>query len=91
MVRSDHCFHTCFLSVCPSVRRPTFQKLTEHNKFQAKIMFASVETVGLAEWIIDYTCLVYNFFNIREVHLALFSHFFKNQVMHFLKVLRSTP
>ena len=28
------------------------------NKFQAKTMFATGETVGLAEWIIDDTCLV---------------------------------
>ena len=40
--------------VCPSVR-PHFLK---QNKFQAKTMFATVETVGLPEWIIDNTCLV---------------------------------
>ena len=46
-VGSDHCFFAHI--VCPSV--PTFQ-----NK--AKTMFATGETVGLAEWIIDDTCLV---------------------------------
>ena len=39
----------------PSVS-PHFSK---QNKFQAKAMFANGETVGLAEWIIDDTCLVY--------------------------------
>ena len=53
---SDHCFHTCCPSVRPSV--PTFQNLAKQNKFQAKTMFTTCETVGLAEWIIDDTCLV---------------------------------
>ena len=35
--------------VCPYVR-PHFSK---QNKFQGKTMFATGETVGLAEWIID--------------------------------------
>ena len=34
-----------------------FQNLAKLNKFQAKTMFSTGETVGLAEWIID-TCLV---------------------------------
>ena len=38
---------------------PHFSK---SNKFQAKTMFATGETVGLAEWIIDNTCLVLHFF-----------------------------
>ena len=42
---SDHCFCTCRPSV-----RPHFSK---QNKFQAKTMFASGETVDLAKWIID--------------------------------------
>ena len=41
--------------VRPSVR-PHFSK---QNKFQAKAMIANGETVGLAEWIIDDTCLVF--------------------------------
>ena len=49
----DHCFCTC----CPSV--PTFQNLAKRNK--AKTMFATGETVGLAEWIIDDICLVFLF------------------------------
>ena len=40
----------------PSVRHH-FSKSS--NKSQAKTMFASGETVGLAEWIIDDTCLVF--------------------------------
>ena len=37
--------------VCPS-------HFSKQNKFQAKTMFITGETVGLAEWIIDDTCLV---------------------------------
>ena len=37
--------------------RPHFSK---QNKFQAKTMFAIGETVALAEWIIDNTCLVFD-------------------------------
>ena len=43
---SDHCF-------CTS--RPHFSK---QNKFQAKTMSATDETLGLAEWIINDNCLV---------------------------------
>ena len=50
---SDHCLCTCRPSVRPSV--PNFSK---QIKFQAKTMFATGETVGLAEWIIGDTCLV---------------------------------
>ena len=32
---------------------PTFQNLAKQNKFQAKTMFTTSETVGLDEWIID--------------------------------------
>ena len=35
---------------------PTFEILAKQNK--VKTMFATGETVGLAEWIIDDTCLV---------------------------------
>ena len=41
-------------SVRPSVR-PHFSK---QNKFQAKTMFATGETLSLAEWIIDDICHV---------------------------------
>ena len=37
---------------------PTSQNLAKHNKIQAKTMFTSGETVGLADWIIDDDCLV---------------------------------
>ena len=47
-MNNDHCFCTCRPSV-----RPHFSK---QNKFQAKTMFATGETVGLAEWIIDDKC-----------------------------------
>ena len=50
----DHCFCICR----PSVRIfvPTFQNPAKQNK--AKTMFATGETVGLAQWIINDTCLV---------------------------------
>ena len=47
---SDHCFCTC---------RPFVQK---QNKFQTEAMIANGETVGLAEWIIDDTCLVTSYY-----------------------------
>ena len=47
-----HCFCTCRPSV-----RPTFQNLAKQNK--VKTMFATGETVGLAEWIINDNCLVF--------------------------------
>ena len=54
---SDRCFHLCFPYVCPSVRTsvPTFRKLAKQNNV---LMFTTGEIVGMAEWIIDDTCLV---------------------------------
>ena len=46
------------LSVCTFVRTYTFQNLAKQNKFQVKTMFTTGETVGLAERIMDDTCLV---------------------------------
>ena len=40
------------------VVRPHFSKYTKQNKFQAKTLFTTGQTVDLAEWIIDDTCLV---------------------------------
>ena len=37
---------------------PTFQYLGKENKFQVKTMFTTGKIVGLAERIIDDTCLV---------------------------------
>ena len=48
---SDHCFCTCRTYVCSSL-------LFKTKQFQAKTKFTIGETVGLAEWIIDDTCLV---------------------------------
>ena len=52
-----------------SVRLPvrTFQILAKQTKFQAKTMFTTGETVGLAEWIIDETCLVPPYFTIQTM------------------------
>ena len=46
------------------VVRPHFSK---QNKIRAKTMFAIGETVALAEWIIDDTCLVKNCFLFFEI------------------------
>ena len=56
------------LSVCPSV--PNFQNLANQNK--AKTMFATGETVGMAEWIIDDTCLVLYVFCKANLVLKFF-------------------
>ena len=48
----DHCFRTC----CPSVRLSPLFKSRETK--QQKTLFATGVTMGLAEWIIDDTCLV---------------------------------
>ena len=42
--------------------RTHFSKYSKTNKFQARTMFTTGETVGLAEWIIDDTSLVYSVF-----------------------------
>ena len=42
--------------------RPNFQNLAKQNEFQVKTMFTTNETVGLAEWIINDTCLVFSLF-----------------------------
>ena len=49
----DNCFRTC----CPSVRPSPLFKFSKTK--QQKTMFATGEAVGLAEWIIDDTCLVF--------------------------------
>ena len=54
----DHCFCTCRLFVRPSVRPSVHPHFSKQNKFQTKTMFTTGETVGLAEWIIDDTCLI---------------------------------
>ena len=55
---SDNSSHTCCPSVRPSYVSSTVQNLSKQNKFQVKTMFTTGETRGLAEWIIDDTCLV---------------------------------
>ena len=52
---------------CRPFVRPHFSK---QNKFQAKTMFAIGNTVGLAEWIIDNTCLVFLFLVLLLTHQA---------------------
>ena len=55
MAGRDHCFCTCRPFVRPSVR----SHFSKQNKFQAKTMVSTGETVGLAEWIIDDSCFYY--------------------------------
>ena len=59
--RDHYYFCTCCLYVRPrpSVRTyvRNFQNLAKQN-VQAKKVIATIGTVGLAEWIIDDTCLV---------------------------------
>ena len=53
------------LSVRPSFRPsvPTFQNLAKQNKVQARIVIATGGTVGLAEWIIDDTHVLFFIFS----------------------------
>ena len=45
-----------FRTYCPNrTSLPTFQTFTKQNNFQVRIVFATVETVGRANWIIDDT------------------------------------
>ena len=46
--------------VSAHVVRPyvSFQNLAKQNKFHGKTMFTTGETVDLAEWIIDDSCLI---------------------------------
>ena len=60
----------------PVVRpSPIFKNLGKQNEFQAKTMFSTGETVGLAEWIIDDSCLVASIFR------ALVGSNFSSQVL----------
>ena len=54
MADSDHYFQTC----CPYPSVPTFQNLAKDNNFQVKIVITTGKTVGLAEWIVDDTCII---------------------------------
>ena len=50
------------VSVCLSVPKTvtTFQNLSIQNRFQMRIVIATSGTVGLAEWIIDGTHVLFN-------------------------------
>ena len=48
---------------------PNFRNQAKQNKFQAKTMFTSVETVGLAEWIMAYVALKKSLLKELVVHL----------------------
>ena len=59
---SDHCFRTC-PSVCPYVRS------NSSKTKQPKTMITTGETVGLAAWIIDDTCLLFYVFMKKNLFL----------------------
>ena len=59
MAGSDHFFRTWCLSVLTSV--PTFQNFAKRNNFQVRIVIATGGTVGLAEWIIDDSYVLFFF------------------------------
>ena len=66
--------------VCTSV--PTFQNLAKQNKVQARIVIATGGTVGLAEWIIDDTHVLYE--HKLNIHCYLnLKLSFHSQVFHF--------
>ena len=60
--------------VRPSV--PTFPNLAKQNKFLAKTMFTTGETVGLAEWIIDDSYLVFVWWRLEKMHFSQVSYIF---------------
>ena len=73
--------HVVRPSVGPFV--PTFQNLAKQNKFKVKTMFTTGENVGLAEWIIDDTCLVFRYlytcsFQKYMEYIGTWSSFFKS-------------
>ena len=51
-----------------SVRKSVRPHFSKQNKFQAKKMFATGETVGLAEWIIDDTYHVSFIPEVTSIH-----------------------
>ena len=67
---SDHYFRTDFR---PYVRSHFSKTIAKQNKRWVKIMITTVESVGLAEWIIDDTCLVLACFFI-SFYFSTFLH-----------------
>ena len=67
---SDHYLHTWCLYVCRSV--PTFQNPAKQNKFHVRVVTATGGTVGLAEWIIDGTHVLFQFFYQKVYTLSSF-------------------
>ena len=65
---SDLYFRTCCPSVRPSV--PTCENLAKQYNFQARIVVATGETTGLAEWIIDGTQILFYLLLIPDSFLA---------------------
>ena len=68
---SDHYFHTC----CLSIRRSKSQNLAIQT-FQTRIVIATGGTVGLAEWIIDDTHVM---FILSQLYLIILQG---SKVMH---------
>ena len=49
-------------------------------------MVATGETVGLAEWIIDDTCLVYNIFKLLQVMLNQIAELLVKQKVRYIRI-----
>ena len=65
-----------FSHVLPGLSVTIFENFAKQNNFKvriviAKIMFATGETVGLAEWIIDGIVLNNFFCSIKSVYLLM--------------------
>ena len=77
----DNCFCTCRPSV------PTFHNLAKQN--EAKTMFAAGETVGLAEWLIDDTCLICIISVTNELQLLEEDEHFKETMTYRINLIES--
>ena len=64
-----------------------FQNPSKQNKFQAKTLFTTGETVGLAEWIIDDTCLIYVLISIYGWHMVSDISFLESRLLDILMKL----
>ena len=65
MAGSDYYFRRCCLYIRPYVRLPFSKSLTT-KQIQERIVIATGWTLGLAEWIIDDTCLAILYFSTNK-------------------------
>ena len=76
------------IMVFTNVFRPHFSK---QNRFQVKTMFATGDTVGLAEWIIDDTCLVFFCFLSHSTDLTEMEYLSYNQLNRDIFIVVDNP